>query len=132
LNKIISKKNIEKSNTTNNSNKEKTHYRLSNEVVIGSDGIITNNINNGNKNKESQQDELSLFRKLSLSKLADENKRIGDVDIKNSLIAKRNIYNVILIDKFIKTLRTLEETRILIEEFPQNQEQYSYFINNCK
>ncbi len=104
LNKIISKKNIEKSNTTNNSNKEKTHYRLSNEVVIGSDGIITNNINNGNKNKESQQDELSLFRKLSLSKLADENKRIGDVDIKNSLIAKRNIYNVILIDKFIDIL----------------------------
>jgi len=38
----------------------------------------------------------------------------------------------VVIDKFIKTLRTLEETRILIEDFPQNQEQYSYFINNCK
>ena len=38
----------------------------------------------------------------------------------------------VVIDKFIKTLRTLEETRILIEDFPQNQDQYSYFINNCK
>ena len=38
----------------------------------------------------------------------------------------------VVIDKFIKTLRTLEDTRILIEDFPQNQEQYSYFINNCK
>ena len=101
--KIISKTNLEKSNTISASAKEKTHYKLSHEVVIGSEGIITN-VNNGNKSKESQQDELSLFRKLSLSKLTDENKRIGDNNIKNSLITKQKVYNIILIDKFIDTL----------------------------
>ena len=80
---------------------EKNHYRLSNEVVIGSDGILTN-INN--KTKETTQDELSLFRKLSISKLTDENKRIGDIDKKNTLISRNNIYNKILIEKFIDTL----------------------------
>ena len=98
--KIISEKNIEKNKDEKN-NKEKNHYRLSNEVVIGSDGILTN-INN--KTKETTQDELSLFRKLSISKLTDENKRIGDIDKKNTLIARNNVYNKILIEKFIDTL----------------------------
>ena len=98
--KIISEKNIEK-NKDDNNNKEKNHYRLSHEVVIGSDGILTN-INN--KTKETTQDELSLFRKLSISKLTDENKRIGDIDKKNTLIARNNVYNKILIEKFIDTL----------------------------
>ena len=98
--KIISEKNIEKNKDEKN-NKEKNHYRLSNEVVIGSDGILTN-INN--KTKETTQDELSLFRKLSISKLTDENKRIGDIDKKNTLISRNNIYNKILIEKFIDTL----------------------------
>ena len=98
--KIISEKNIEKNKDENN-NKEKNHYKLSHEVVIGSDGILTN-INN--KTKETTQDELSLFRKLSISKLTDENKRIGDIDKKNTLISRNNIYNKILIEKFIDTL----------------------------
>ena len=98
--KIISEKNIEKNKDENN-NKEKNHYKLSHEVVIGSDGILTN-INN--KTKETTQDELSLFRKLSISKLTDENKRIGDIDKKNTLIARNNVYNKILIEKFIDTL----------------------------
>lgn len=84
---------------------EKTHYKLSHEVVIGSDGIISNNdLAQTKKNKESIQEELSLFRKLSINKLPDENKRIGDGDIKNSLISKGNIYNTLLIEKFIDTL----------------------------
>ena len=99
--KIINKTNIEKSNTVSVTDSEKTHYKLSHEVVIGSDGIIAN-ANNGN-NKESQ-DELSLFRKISLSKLTDENKRVGEINVKNSLITKQNVYNIILIDKFIDTL----------------------------
>ena len=101
--KIINKTKIEKSNTVSVTDSEKTHYKLSHEVVIGSDGIITNT-NNSNKNKESQQEELSLFRKISLSKLTDENKRVGDNNVKNSLITKQNVYNIILIDKFIDTL----------------------------
>lgn len=102
--KIISKKNIEKS-VTKTADNEKTHYKLSHEVVIGSDGIISNNdLSQTKKNKEPIQEELSLFRKLSINKLPDENKRIGDGDIKNSLISKGNIYNIILIEKFIDTL----------------------------
>ena len=101
--KLITVKNKDKNNIQNNTDNEKAHYKLSHEVVIGSDGILTN-INSGNKNKEITQDELSLFRKLSITKLTDENKRIGEGDIKNSLITKRNVYNVILIDKFIDIL----------------------------
>ena len=101
--KLITLKNKDKNNIQNNTDNEKAHYKLSHEVVIGSDGILTN-INSGNKNKEITQDELSLFRKLSITKLTDENKRIGEGDIKNSLITKRNVYNVILIDKFIDIL----------------------------
>ena len=102
--KIISKKTSEKSVIKTPDN-EKTHYKLSHEVVIGSDGIISNNdLAQTKKNKESIQEELSLFRKLSINKLPDENKRIGDGDIKNSLISKGNIYNTLLIEKFIDTL----------------------------
>ena len=101
--KLITIKNKDKNNIQNNTDNEKAHYKLSHEVVIGSDGILTN-INSGNKNKEITQDELSLFRKLSITKLTDENKRIGEGDIKNSLITKKNVYNVILIDKFIDIL----------------------------
>ena len=101
--KLITLKKKDKNNIQNNTDNEKAHYKLSHEVVIGSDGILTN-INSGNKNKEITQDELSLFRKLSITKLTDENKRIGEGDIKNSLITKKNVYNVILIDKFIDIL----------------------------
>ena len=100
--KLISAKNKEKNNNQTTSRDVKSHYKLSHEVVIGSDGVITNY--KINKYKESTQDELSLFRKLSISKLMDENKRIGGVDLKNSYITKQNIYNIILIEKFIDIL----------------------------
>jgi protein phosphatase len=100
--KQISAKNKDKNNNQNNDKNIKSHYKLSHEVVIGSDGVITDH--NIHKYKESTQDELSLFRKLSISKLVDENKRIGDVDLKNSYITKQNIYNIILIEKFIDLL----------------------------
>ena len=64
--KLITIKNKDKNNIQNNTDNEKAHYKLSHEVVIGSDGILTN-INSGNKNKEITQDELSLFRKLRIS-----------------------------------------------------------------
>ena len=99
--KIITKKNTGKNNNQINEESKKDHYKLSHEVVIGSDGIISKN--NQNKNKESQ-DELSLFRKLSISKLIDENKRIGDIDNQNQLLSKKNVYNTILIEKFIDIL----------------------------
>ena len=99
--KIITKKNTGKNNNQINEENKKDHYKLSHEVVIGSDGIVSNN--NQNKKKESQ-DELSLFRKISISKLIDENKRIGDIDNQNQLLTKKNVYNTKLIEKFIDIL----------------------------
>ena len=100
--KQISAKNKDKNNNQISDKNIKSHYKLSHEVVIGSDGVIADH--HIHKHKESTQDELSLFRKLSISKLVDENKRIGDVDLKNSYITKKNIYNIVLIEKFIDIL----------------------------
>ena len=37
-----------------------------------------------------------------------------------------------VINNFILKLRRVQDTRVLIEDFPQNKEQYIYFINNCR
>ena len=37
-----------------------------------------------------------------------------------------------VINNFILKLRKMQDTRVLIEDFPQNKEQYIYFINNCR
>ena len=37
-----------------------------------------------------------------------------------------------VVSKFISELREMHDLRVLIEDFPQNKEQYLYFINNCK
>ena len=37
-----------------------------------------------------------------------------------------------VINKFILKLRKMQDIRVLIEDFPQNKEQYTYFINNCR
>ena len=37
-----------------------------------------------------------------------------------------------VINKFILKLRKMQDIRVLIEDFPQNKEQYIYFINNCR
>ena len=34
--------------------------------------------------------------------------------------------------KLILKLRSIQRYKILIEDFPQNKEQYTYFVNNCK
>jgi len=72
--------------------------------------------------------------KTTLSKILNAKTGITLCDFnefKNSNDNKDNDSKVIL-DKFIQNLRENEDIRILIEDFPQNQEQYSYFINNCK
>ena len=81
-----------------NNDKEKINYLLSNEVVIGSDKKVPSN------NKKDELDELSLFTKLSISKLNDENKRLGYMGSENALLSKKNTYNRILIEKFLDTL----------------------------
>ena len=37
-----------------------------------------------------------------------------------------------VINNFILKLRKMQDIRVLIEDFPQNKEQYTYFINNCR
>ena len=100
LKNILSNANdkIETKNDDKNKDKDKVNYLLSNEVVIGSDKKIVNNSNN------KVEEELSSFTKLSLSKLADESKRLGASVFDNQLITKKNVYNRKLIEKFLYTL----------------------------
>ena len=37
-----------------------------------------------------------------------------------------------VINNFISKLRKIQDIRVLVEDFPQNKEQYIYFINNCR
>ena len=111
----------------NNNENNKVNYLLSNEVVIGSDKkIFSDDLSN-------EPDDLSLFRKLNISKLNDENKRVGDLaNSENPLIYKKNIYNNKLIEKFLYTLlRPLDwfDNKVmaeLIEKFPFEKEEILY------
>ena len=60
-------------------------------------------------------------------KLIDFNDFLNTKDIKKNIDDNKYI-----MDKFIELLRSLRDIRILIEDFPQNKEQYSFFVNNCK
>ena len=112
-----------------NNDKEKINYLLSNEVVIGSDKKIPSN------NKKDELDELSLFTKLSISKLNDENKRLGYMGSENALLSKKNTYNSKLIDKFLDTLlrpndwfdkKVMAE---LVQKLPFKTEEILYLID---
>ena len=100
-------------NQNQNNDKEKVNYLLSNEVVIGSD----NKFFLSKKNEE--QDDLNLFKKLSITKLNDENKRIGHVPIaENPLLSKKNQYNIALVEKFLDALfRPLDwfDKKVIVE-----------------
>ena len=94
----INKINIKKNN--NNSNKKKSQFKLSQEVIIGSGGIAIEG------EEEQQQDDLSSFQIISIDKLNEENKRIGEVPNKDiiSLLVNKREYNEKLVEKFISTL----------------------------
>ena len=38
----------------------------------------------------------------------------------------------VIVSKFINKLRLMEDSRVLIENFPENKDQYNFFIRNCK
>ena len=84
--KKISNKNITK----------KSQFKLSRDVVIGSGGFTLEG------EDEIQPDEQSLFHIISIEKLTEESKKIGEVQNQN-IISKR-IYNGKLVEKFISTL----------------------------
>lgn len=47
-------------------------------------------------------------------------------------LSKRKNDNEFIVSKLICKLRKMRTLRILIEDFPQNKDQYKYFVNNCK
>ena len=77
-----------------------------------------------------------IFRQNKLSKVLNERMGIKLIDF-NIFLKKPEIKKKIndvefVVSKFISELREMRDIRVLIEDFPQNKEQYSYFINNCK
>ena len=101
LKKILlnDKNNSGLNNQNQNNDKEKVNYLLSNEVVIGSDKKFFPS------SKNEEQDDLNLFKKLNISKLSDENKRIGHLpNAENPLLSKNNQYNITLVEKFLDAL----------------------------
>ena len=74
--------------------------------------------------------------KTELSKVLNERMGIKLIDF-NEFLKKPEIIKKIndvqyVMSKFISELRDMREIRVLIEDFPKNKDQYSYFINNCK
>ena len=60
-------------------------------------------------------------------KLINFNEFLEEKDIK-----ERKNETEYVINNFILKLRKIQDLRVLIEDFPQNKEQYIYFINNCR
>ena len=74
--------------------------------------------------------------KTTLSKVINEKSGIKLLDFGKFLerpdIIKRKSENEFVVSKLILELRKIQRYKILIEDFPQNKEQYTYFVNNCK
>ena len=74
--------------------------------------------------------------KTTLSKVINKKSGIKLLDFGKFLerpdIIKRKNENEFVVNKLILELRKIQRYKILIEDFPQNKEQYTYFVNNCK
>ena len=74
--------------------------------------------------------------KTTLSKVINEKSGVKLLDFGKFLerpdIIKRKNENEFVVSKLILELRKIQRYKILIEDFPQNKEQYTYFVNNCK
>ena len=74
--------------------------------------------------------------KTTLSKVLNEKTGIETMDFNEFLkckeLSKRKNDNEFIVSKLICKLRKMRTLRILIEDFPQNKDQYKYFVNNCK
>ena len=74
--------------------------------------------------------------KTELSKVLHEKTGITLLDFDKFLnepnIVKRKKENEYVVSQLILKLRAMQDVKVLIEDFPQNKEQYTYFVNNCK
>ena len=93
----INKINIKKNNNTQS---QKSQFKLSSDVIIGSGGIAQEG------EEEMQQDDQPLYHIISIDKLTEENKRIGETPNTNiiSLLNNKRVYNEKLVEKFISIL----------------------------
>ena len=101
INKDSADKNkINKINKKNNPQNKKSQFKLSSDVIVGSGGVAFE----GEENP--QKDDQSIFQVISINKLSEENKRIGDIPNKNiiSLLDNKRQYNERLIENFISKL----------------------------
>ena len=96
--KVQNNKNITKNNKVSHNSSKRSKFKLSHEVVIGSGGVIS---------PESEENEIEdtsvLFRKISIDKLQEENKRIGENN-SNVLLESVHNFDKNLINLFIDTL----------------------------
>ena len=94
------KNRINKISKKNNLQNKKSQFKLSPDVIIGSGGVAIEG------EEDQNQDDQSIFHIISIDKLTEENKRIGEVPNKNiiSLLDNKRTYNEKLIEKFISTL----------------------------
>ena len=94
---------ITKITKTNNKPIKKSKFKLSYDVVIGSSNL---NINESEDNNTEIEDMTSVFKKVSIDKLQEENKRIGEnfQNNKNPLMQSIRSFNYNLINKFIEIL----------------------------
>ena len=92
--------NNNQNNNFGNNNNKKSKFKLSQNVVIGAGGII-------NENEENEiEDMTSIFKKVNINKLQEENKRLGEnfSSNKNPLMQSVRPFNYKLINNFIDTL----------------------------
>ena len=94
---------ITKINLSGNNNQNKKYkFKLSYDVVIGSNNIYNNETED---NSNEIEDMTSVFKKVSIDKLQEENKRIGEnFQNKNPLMQSIRSFNFNLINKFIEIL----------------------------
>jgi len=74
--------------------------------------------------------------KTELGKILEKHMGMKLIDF-NTFLSRKDIANHVndtkyVVSTFVNELREMTDIRVLIEDFPQNKDQYSYFINNCK
>ena len=89
---------ITKITKTNNKPIKKSKFKLSYDVVIGAGGIV-----NQDSEENEDEDTTSVFKKVNIDELQEENKRIGEYN-NNLLMQSKPSFNIDLINKFIDTL----------------------------
>ena len=117
-----------KINQSNREQRQTSKFKLSYDVVVGAGGA---------NEDDDVEDTSTLFRKVSLDKLTQENKRIKEVK-GNILVQSRRVYNFDLINHFIDNLLRpfdwydQEKMDKLHEELPFTDEQIFELLKEVK